>query len=168
MWKNQQWETDGWIWTVLQRKKKKVRLVSKNLLRTEVRIIHTTGTKLFWKLLFQLRSQISLSSSASKYLVCVISHSDFPASPSLFLFTSLHYPVTIITRSSTEELATLYRCVLKHNDYVYFNISFSWSRSIEGLICLELWKSHVSSKIPTKNMTSWTWREFTYFWTYKS
>ena len=60
--KEQQWETAGWIWTVLQ--KRKDRLVSRDLLRTEVRIIHTTGPNLFCKLLFQLRSQISLNSSA--------------------------------------------------------------------------------------------------------
>ena len=105
--------------------KKNDRLVSRDLLRTEVRIIHTTGPNLFCKLLFQLRSQISLNSSASKHLDFVTSHSDLPVSPSLLLFTSIHHPVTSITRSSTEELATLSRSVQKHNDYFYFNISFS-------------------------------------------
>ena len=85
--KKKQCETFDWIWTVLQ--KKRGRLVSRDLLRTEVRIVHTTWPNLVWKLLFQLRSQISLNSSASKYLVFVTSHSDLPVSPSLLLFTSL-------------------------------------------------------------------------------
>ena len=90
-----------------KKKKKKDRLVSRDLLRTEVRIIHTTGPNLLCKLLFQLRSQISLNSSASKYLIFVTSYSDLPVSPSFFLFTSLHQPFTSISRCSTEELVTL-------------------------------------------------------------
>ena len=125
----------------------RVRLVSRDLLRTGVRIKHTTWPNLFCKLIFQPRSQISLNSSASKYLVFVTSHSDLPVSPSLFLFTSLHHPVASITRSSTEEVAILSRSVYKHNDYIYFNFSFSWLRSIEGLIALELWIFHISSNL---------------------
>ena len=67
----------------------KGRLVSRDLLSTEVRIIHTPWPNVVWKLLFQLRSQVSLNFSGSKYLFFVTSHSDLPVSPCLFLFTSL-------------------------------------------------------------------------------
>ena len=129
------------------------RLICRDLLRTEVRFIHTTWTDLFWKLLFQLKTQSTLNSSASKYIVFVTSHSDLPVSPSLFLFTSLLHPVTSITWSSIEELATLSRSGYKNNEYFYFSICLPWSRSFEGLRWLELWRSYVSSKIPTKNLT---------------
>ena len=105
--KEQQWETAGWIWTVLQ--KKKDRLVSRELLRAEVRIVHTTGPNLFWKLLFQLRSQISVNSSGSNtlsllpHILTYMSHRPY--------FCSHHFTIQSpgITRSSTKELATLSR-----------------------------------------------------------
>ena len=62
-----------------------------------------------------------------------------------------HLPVHITSPSSPpalqdpvlKELAIISRSGYKHNDYFYFNISFSWSRSFEGLIWLELWWSHI-------------------------
>ena len=117
-------------------RKERDRMVSRDLLRTEVRIIHATWSNLFWKLLFQLRSQMSLSSSASKYLVFVTSHSDLPISLTLFLFTSLLY------------LVHQHWEIQQWRDS---NILYKW---------LKLWRSHVSSKIPTNNVIPWTWREW--------
>ena len=121
----------------------KGRLVSRDLLSTEVRIIHTPWPNVVWKLLFQLRSQVSLNFSGSKYLFFVTSHSDLPVSPCLFLFTSLLHLVHQHCKTSTEKLAILSRSGYKHNNYFYINICLSLSRSFEGMRWLKLWRSHI-------------------------
>ena len=67
-------------------------------------------------------------------------------------FCSHHFCIlsTSTARSSTEDIAILSRSGQKHNDYCYFSICMSLSRSFEELRWLELCRCHVSSKIPTK------------------
>ena len=62
----------------------------------------------------------------------------------LLYFCSHHFSILFISiaRCSTEESATLSRSWYKHNDYLYFSICLSLSRSSEGLRWLELRRSH--------------------------
>ena len=126
---------------------KRGRLVSRDLLRTEVRIIHTRGPICFENCfsnsgpkslsILQLLNTLSLLPQILTYL----SH--------LAYFCSHHFSIQSISiaRSRTEELAILSRSGQKHNDYFYFNICLSLSRSFEGLRWLESWRSHVSALV---------------------
>ena len=132
----QQWETlDG----LELCSRKKARPLSRDL-KTEVRITHTTRPNLVWKLLFQLRSQISLNSSASKYLVFVISH--WP--------TCLTFLISVHITSPSSPPA-LQDAVLRSQQH-FLEVSTNtmtistlvFACLYQGLLrWLELWRSHV-------------------------